>query len=89
MSVDGAEKEPCDSGCEELQAYLCSLLDEEITPARAAELTRRIAQCPACHTRLRSEREIRALVKKCCSADTAPVTLRERITMQIRITRTR
>ncbi|RNE48738.1 mycothiol system anti-sigma-R factor [Corynebacterium alimapuense] len=88
MNADqGQPSGDCGGDCEEIQARLCSLFDEEITPEQARELLREIAECPGCHHRLQSEREIRALVRQCCSAQEAPATLRQRITMQIRVTR--
>ncbi|AGF71773.1 mycothiol system anti-sigma-R factor [Corynebacterium halotolerans] len=88
MSMDDQAKEPCGGSCEEIQAYLCALLDDDVTPDRAEELLKRIAACPQCYGRLQSEQEIRALVRKCCTSRPAPVTLRERITMQLRVIRT-
>lgn len=88
MSMDERVEEPCGGGCEEIQTYLCALLDEDVSPARAEELIRLIAACPRCYGRLQSEREVRALVRKCCSSRRAPAELRERITVQLRISQT-
>lgn len=81
-------KEPCIGRCEEIQAQLCTLFDPSTTPEQAREIIDAVAQCPDCHGRLRSEQEIRALLQKCCTAEaTAPARLRQRISMQIRVTR--
>ncbi len=88
MSKDERVEGACAGGCEEIQTYLCALLDDDVTPAQEEELLRLISDCPQCYGRLQSEQEVRALVKKCCSSHPAPVTLRERITMQLRIIQT-
>ncbi len=77
-------KEPCIGRCEEIQSQLCTLFDPSTTPEQAREILKVVAECPHCHGRLNSEREIRALLQKCCSADAAPATLKQRISMQIR-----
>ena len=77
-------KEPCIGRCEDIQSQLCALFDPSTTPEQAREILKVIAECPHCHGRLSSEREIRAL-QKCCTAEAAaPATLRQRISMQIR-----
>ncbi|HHU68376.1 anti-sigma factor [Corynebacterium sp.] len=78
-------KEPCIGRCEDIQSQLCALFDPSTTPEQAREILKVIAECPHCHGRLSSEREIRALLQKCCTAEAAaPATLRQRISMQIR-----
>lgn len=78
-------KEPCIGRCEDIQSQLCALFDPSTTPEQAREILKVIAECPHCHGRLSSEREIRALLQKCCTAEAAaPETLRQRISMQIR-----
>ena len=81
-------KEPCIGRCEEIQAQLCTLFDPSTSPERAREILVVIAECPDCHGRLQSEQEIRALLQKCCHAEaSAPARLRQRISMQIQVTR--
>ncbi|MDO5513091.1 mycothiol system anti-sigma-R factor [Corynebacterium sp.] len=77
--------DPCKGPCEEMQAQMCALFDPSTTPEEAREILRAIAQCPDCHGRFESEQEIRALLRRCCTAEaSAPATLRQRITMEIR-----
>lgn len=83
-------KETCGYSCDEIQAQLCTLFDPDTTPEQARALLDSIAACPECYGRLQSEREIRAILQRCCTADAeAPADLRQRITMQIRVTRYR
>lgn len=78
--------EPCGCEREHVHAALCDLFDRRIDAARAAEIRREIAQCPSCSARLQSEESIRLLMRRCAEADSAPVTLRQRITAQLRLT---
>ncbi|QGU03937.1 anti-sigma factor [Corynebacterium comes] len=81
-------KETCDFSCEDIQAQLCTLLDPGTTPQEARALIDSIARCPECYGRLQSEQEIREILQRCCTAQAAaPASLRQRITMQIRVTR--
>lgn len=83
-------KEPCGCSCDDIQAQLCELVDPGTTPEQARELIASISRCPECYGRLQSEQEIRAMLQRCCTAQVAaPAELRERITMQIRVTRFR
>ncbi|MDO5669460.1 MAG: anti-sigma factor [Corynebacterium sp.] len=76
---------PCSGRCADIQAQLCALFDPSTTPERAREILAAVAECPDCHGRLESEQEIRALLRRCCSAEaSAPAALRQRITMEIR-----
>ena len=79
--------EPC--GCERdsIHAALCDLFDGSIDAARAEEIRREIAECPSCSARLDSEETIRILMRRCAESDSAPMTLRQRITTELRITR--
>jgi mycothiol system anti-sigma-R factor len=81
-------KETCGYSCDEIQAQLCTLLDPGTSPEQARALLDSIAECPTCYGRLESEREIRAILQRCCTAEAAaPASLRQRISMQIRVTR--
>lgn len=79
--------EPCTCGCGEKYQSLFALLDDELTAAECAELRTHISDCPECYGRLLAEEQIRALVRKCCTQQEAPPTLRERITLSIRVER--
>lgn len=79
--------EPCHCRPEQVQALICELLDPGTSPERAKEIRAVIADCPECVERLRSEREVRVIMRRCCQTTTAPGYLRERITTQINISR--
>ena len=83
-------KETCGCSCEDIQSHLCTLFDPGTSPEQARALLDSIAECPDCYGRLQSEREVRAILQRCCSAEAAaPAHLRQLITMQIRVTRFR
>jgi anti-sigma factor (TIGR02949 family) len=83
-------KEPCGCSCDDIQAQLCELVDPGTTPEQARALIESISRCPRCYGRLQSEREVRALLQRCCTSQVeAPAELRERIMVQIRVTRFR
>ncbi|WIM68294.1 mycothiol system anti-sigma-R factor [Corynebacterium breve] len=71
--------------CSDIQALLCELLDDDTSEARAAEIHEQVAACPHCVSRLQSEREVRAIVRHCCSQEQAPEALRQRIVQRISI----
>lgn len=79
--------EPCTCGCGEKYQSLFALLDDELSPTECADLRTHIAECPECYGRLLAEEKVRALVRKCCTEDHAPDSLRRRITMSIRVER--
>lgn len=76
--------QPCACGCEEKYQSLFALLDDELTAAECEDLRQHLADCPECYARLAAEQQVRALVRKCCDTE-APATLRERISIQLRI----
>lgn len=65
---------------------LWELLDAGLSDAECQQLRAHIQECPECYSQLLTEEEIRALVRRCCCAP-APVELKRRISMQIRVTR--
>jgi|GEM_PF-409392 len=74
------------TSCSELHVYLYELVDRALDAARYAQLEEHITNCPACAEFVAAEARFRELLKQCayCSA---PVTLRERISVQLRITK--
>ncbi|AWB81417.1 mycothiol system anti-sigma-R factor [Corynebacterium yudongzhengii] len=81
--------EPCPCSCAHVQALICEIIDSDCSETRAAEIRAEISRCEECARRLESERAIRMLMRRCCSEETAPGYLRERITTQINIIRGR
>lgn len=83
------ETPDCRCSDSELESLFCELLDSACGEQRAAEIRARLEECAACQERLQSEEQIRRLVRKCCGETApAPSHLRERITVQIRMSRT-
>ena len=78
------EDHECFCGCEDAYEALFLLLDGHMEQADAQRLKERVLACPACFEALGIEQEVRALVRQCCGVH-APVRLRERITIVIRI----
>ncbi|MDK8450805.1 anti-sigma factor [Corynebacterium mastitidis] len=82
-----SEKEPCGCQRDDVQEALRGLFDAPRSAQECEELRRKIERCPECFSRLEREEAIRALMRGCCGAAPAPVTLRQRISAQIRIVR--
>lgn len=78
--------QPCRCSTHEVQELICEIMDPGTPVARAHEIRRQIAECPQCLQRLRTEHDVRAVMRTCCQSESAPGYLRERITTQIRIT---
>lgn len=78
----------CNCSQQEVQALICELLDNCCDSHRAQEIRARLAECTSCHEHLEHEEVIRSMVRNCCGGGRAPSHLRERITVQIRMTRT-
>ncbi|MEZ2121483.1 MULTISPECIES: mycothiol system anti-sigma-R factor [unclassified Corynebacterium] len=74
--------------CGEVYESLFELLDGETTAERRAVLRAHIEACPGCFAKLGIEEEIRELMRRCCCTH-APVTLREKIVLRLRIERYR
>ncbi|WJZ01936.1 mycothiol system anti-sigma-R factor [Corynebacterium freiburgense] len=74
----------CFCGCEDAYQALFELLDGHMEEAEAQRLKEKVLACPACFQALGIEQEVRSLMKRCCGVH-APVQLRERITVAIRI----
>lgn len=77
-------------GCSdaEVQRLLCELMDKAITASRQQEIRQRLCECHTCNERLDCEETIRQLVRNCDKQTAAPQSLRERITVSIRYSRT-
>ncbi|MDO4686419.1 MAG: mycothiol system anti-sigma-R factor [Corynebacterium sp.] len=78
------EDHECFCGCEDAYEALFLLLDGHMDAQEAERLKEKVLECPACFEKLGIEQEVRALMRRCCGVH-APVQLRERITVAIRI----
>ncbi len=81
---------PCGPGdshdleCEEFLGEVYLYLDSECDEVRRAQLQQHMAQCPGCLDKYGLERDIKALVGRCCGGERAPENLRSRVQAQIR-----
>lgn len=81
-----------DRGCncadcdEDAQQLLHELFNPETSPARRAEITEQIENCPECFGWFESEQTVRGLVRECCGGQKAPEPLRDRIIASISVT---
>ncbi|MDO4910251.1 MAG: mycothiol system anti-sigma-R factor [Corynebacterium sp.] len=67
---------------EETFKLLTELLDGHCDAARKELLRQQVEKCPECFRALGIEQEVRALLRRCCSAQ-APEALRIKIVMQL------
>jgi mycothiol system anti-sigma-R factor len=59
-------------------------LDGEVDVAKARLITEHLDECAPCLRLYGIEREVKALVARCCGHESAPSRLREKILLQIR-----
>lgn len=75
----------CHCGCEDVYRSVFELLDgDNLTEQRRSELQHIFDTCPHCFEKLGMEQDVRALLRRGCSTR-APVALREKITISLRI----
>lgn len=68
----------------DLRFGLEEALDGELPRDVVERMTRHAEECPECAEELERLRAMKDLVRRCCTKDTAPQTLRERISVQYR-----
>ena len=73
--------------CEEVADHLFELLDAQMPLEAAARLRRHCETCPHCSELAEAEIHVREIVKRSCCAESAPVSLRMRVTNQIAVYR--
>ncbi len=74
--------------CSELRIYLYELVDDSLEVSLCERLQAHVSTCPACAEIVAAEASLRKLLRR-CSCSSAPVTLRERISIQLRISTVR
>lgn len=72
--------------CEEVYNHLFELLDSHMPLEQAARLRNHMATCSKCNRLVEAETHVREIVRRSC-CESAPATLRIRITQQIAIFR--
>jgi len=70
--------------CAEVLARVWVYLDGEIDAAAREGLRAHLEECGPCLRHYGLEREVKALVARCCGSDRAPETLRSRVLASIR-----
>lgn len=71
--------------CTEVIRNLYAFHDQELTSAEADEIREHLLACEPCLDHYQVEDALRLLIRRCCSAEKAPETLR----MRVRATYTR
>jgi mycothiol system anti-sigma-R factor len=75
--------EPHETDCGEVLADVFLYLDGEMSSERRDRIRLHLDECSPCLRKFGIEREVRALVARCCGNDTAPDTLRERVVLRL------
>ncbi len=83
----GATGSLLEGSCEEVADHLFELLDAQMPLEAAARLRRHCETCPHCSELTEAEIHVREIVKRSCCAESAPVSLRMRVTNQIAVYR--
>lgn len=83
----GAPGSLLEGSCEEVADHLFELLDAQMPLEAAARLRRHCETCPHCSELTEAEIHVREIVKRSCCAESAPVSLRMRVTNQIAVYR--
>ena len=83
----GAPGSILEGSCEEVADHLFELLDAQMPLEAAARLRRHCETCPHCSELTEAEIHVREIVKRSCCAESAPVSLRMRVTNQIAVYR--
>jgi len=86
MSAGAGEPDCTAAGvdCSEVLAKVYVYLDGEIDDAARAGLRSHLEECGPCLRQYGLEREVKALVARCCGSDRAPEDLRRRVLARIR-----
>ena len=80
----GLSEQGC--SCEEVYDHLFELLDSQMPLEQAARLRNHMKTCPKCNRLAEAETHVREIVRRSC-CESAPSTLRIKITQQIAIFR--
>ena len=76
--------QPHETDCGEVLAEVFLYLDGEMTSERRDIIRDHLDECSPCLRKFGIEREVRALVARCCGNDVAPAPLRERVRKRLR-----
>ena len=81
--------QPNDSNdyCELVVHRMHEFLDNEVDDATGDEIRAHLAACEPCLHRYDVEQAVRVLLRKCCTSEVAPASLRTRIVTQLTVIR--
>jgi mycothiol system anti-sigma-R factor len=71
--------DPHETDCREVLEEVYLYLDLEVTNGRRDLIQRHLDECSPCLREYGIEQEVKALVGRCCGAETAPADLRDRL----------
>lgn len=71
--------DPHETDCREVLEEVYLYLDLEVTNGRRDLIQRHLDECSPCLREYGIEQEVKALVGRCCGAETAPTELRDRL----------
>lgn len=71
--------EPNEVDCREVLAEVYFYLDSECADTRRDLIKQHLAECSPCLAEYGIEQDVRALVHRCCSNETAPAEVKERL----------
>jgi mycothiol system anti-sigma-R factor len=74
---------PHETDCREVLAEVYVYLDLECDDDRRMRIRDHLDECSPCLREYGIEREVKALVARCCGNETAPAALRERLRIQL------
>lgn len=75
------------ASCEEVAEHIFELLDAEMPEEQRARMHRHCEECSHCSQMTDAEAHVREIIKRSCCGQSAPATLRMRISSQISILR--
>jgi anti-sigma factor (TIGR02949 family) len=73
--------------CELVVHRMHEFLDNEVDEATGDEIRAHLAACEPCLHRYDVEQAVRTLLRKCCTSEVAPASLRTRIVTQLTVIR--
>jgi mycothiol system anti-sigma-R factor len=71
--------------CQETLEKLWQYLDKELDGASSSELQRHLDECRQCFSKVEFEQQLRAMVRRSCACEQAPLELRERLAKLLRL----
>jgi mycothiol system anti-sigma-R factor len=81
--MSGVNGEEHEADCSEVIEEVYLYLDLECSEDRRALIQKHLDECSGCLREYGIEHEVKALVARCCGAETAPVELRERLRLKL------